>query len=105
MCLAFVRTRYGLPKRESTAIGAWRDARHKHRHDRNPPPGVPIFWYGGSHRAGHVAISLGRGMIISTDFPHTGHIARVRLSAVRRHWGLRYLGWTEDLEGRRIYRR
>jgi cell wall-associated NlpC family hydrolase len=105
LCLAFVRTRYELPKRQHTAIRAWSAARHKHRHDRYPPAGVPVFWSGGSHRHGHVAISLGHGMIISTDLPRTGHVTRTRLSTVERRWGLHYLGWTEDLEGVRIYRR
>ena len=64
-----------------------------------------MFWTGGSHRAGHVAMSLGHGRIISTDLPYTGHVTRTSLSAPGAHWGLRYLGWTEDLEGVRIYHR
>jgi hypothetical protein len=105
LCLGFVRTRFGLPKVESSAIEAWRLAQHKHRYDRHPPAGVPVFWSGGSRGHGHVAVSLGHGMIVSTDIPYTGHVARTYLSAPGRRWGLRYLGWTEDLEGVRIYRR
>jgi cell wall-associated NlpC family hydrolase len=105
LCLAFVRTRYELPRRHHTAIGAWLAAKHKHRHDRRPPAGVPVFWSGGSRGRGHVAISLGHGRIISTDLPRTGHITRTGLSAPGRAWGLHYLGWTEDLEGVRIYHR
>ncbi|HEX3612691.1 MAG TPA: hypothetical protein VHU88_13475 [Sporichthyaceae bacterium] len=105
MCLSFVRTRYHLPRRQHSAYRAWRAAHHKHRHDRRPPAGVPVFWSGGSHHLGHVAISLGHGWIITTDLPRTGHVTRVRLSTIHRRWGLHYLGWTEDLEGYRIYRR
>jgi hypothetical protein len=105
LCLLFVRTRYGVPKRAHTALRAWSAARHKHRHDHYPPAGVPVFWSGGSHRGGHVAISLGHGMIVSTDMPRTGHVGRIRLSTIARRWHLRYLGWTEDLNGVRIYRR
>jgi hypothetical protein len=105
LCLLFVRTRYGVPKRAHTAIRAWSVSRHKHRHDRNPPAGVPVFWSGGSRGGGHVAISLGHGMIVSTDMPRAGHVGRIRLSTIARRWHLRYLGWTEDLNGVRIYRR
>jgi len=103
MCLSFVRTRYGLPIRHHSAIAAWHAARHKHY--GLPPAGVPVFWSGGSRGHGHVAISLGHGRIISTDLPYPGHVTRTTLSAPRRHWGLHYLGWTEDLNGYRIYRR
>lgn len=103
MCLGFVRTRFGLPIRQRSAIGAWRASRHKHY--GLPPAGVPVFWSGGHRGHGHVALSLGHGMIVSTDLPYTGHVTRTTLSAPRRHWGLHYLGWTEDLEGYRIYRR
>jgi hypothetical protein len=41
--------------------------------------------------------------MVSTDFPYTGHIAKGRLSDIAADWGLNYLGWTEDLEGVRIY--
>jgi hypothetical protein len=105
LCLLFVRTRYGVPKRAHTAYRAWYAAHHKHRHDRNPPAGVPVFWSGGSRRGGHVAISLGHGMIVSTDMPRSGHVGRIRLSTISRRWHLRYLGWTEDLNGVRVYRR
>ncbi|HEX3612692.1 MAG TPA: hypothetical protein VHU88_13480 [Sporichthyaceae bacterium] len=105
MCLGFVRTRFGLPIRQHSAIGAWSVSSHKHRWDAHPPAGVPVFWSGGSRGHGHVALSLGHGMIVSTDLPYNGHVTRTTLSAPRRHWGLHYLGWTEDLEGYRIYRR
>jgi hypothetical protein len=103
LCLAFVRTTFRLPAVESTAIGAWHNAKHKHRGDKNPPAGVPVFWSGGYSGAGHVAVSLGGGWIVSTDLPYTGHIAKASLSEIHADWGLNYLGWTEDLEGVRIY--
>lgn len=102
-CLAFVRTTFRLPANQSTAIGAWRTAKHKHRDDSTPPAGVPVYWSGGSSGAGHVAISLGGGQIITTDLPSTGHISVEPLSAIHAEWGLTYLGWTEDLEGIRIW--
>lgn len=103
MCLGFVRTAFGLQRVESTAIGAWDATKHKHRGDSNPPAGVPVFWSGGSSGDGHVAFSLGGGSIISTDLPYPGHISKAQLSDVQAAWGLKYLGWTEDLEGVRVY--
>ncbi|HEX3828689.1 MAG TPA: hypothetical protein VHV82_15600 [Sporichthyaceae bacterium] len=103
LCLGFVRTTFGLPEVQSSAIRAWEAAKYKHRRDANPPAGVPVFWSGGSSGRGHVAVSLGDGWIVSTDFPYTGHIAKGRLADIAADWGLNYLGWTEDLEGERIY--
>ena len=103
MCLAFVRTTFRLPGNEGSAISAWHAAKHKHKHDTHPPAGVPVFWSGGSSGAGHVAVSLGNGWIISTDQPYSGHVSKVKLSKIADDWGLHYLGWTEDLEGVRIY--
>jgi hypothetical protein len=102
LCLAFVRTMFGLPVREPTAVAAWNSAQYRHPADVDPPAGVPVFWSGGVTGAGHVAVSLGGGWIISTDLPAAGYVSEVPLSWVQAQWGLTYLGWTEDLEGVRV---
>jgi hypothetical protein len=61
--------------------------------DRNPPPGALMFW-GTAHRAGHVALSLGGGLIASNDILRIGRIDIVDASAPERLWGAHYLGWT-----------
>jgi hypothetical protein len=103
LCLGFVREMFGLPIKQASAIAAWQTAVYKHIADANPPAGVPVFWSGGSAGAGHVAYSLGDGMVISTDLPAAGYVSEVPLSWIQAKWGLTYLGWTEDLEGIRVY--
>lgn len=68
-------------------------ARMRHHGDRNAPPGSLVFWDTGL-RAGHVAISLGDGMIATNDIDTPGRISVVPASLVERRWGARYLGWT-----------
>jgi TP901 family phage tail tape measure protein len=103
LCQKFVRMALGAPGAASgsTAIGAWGAARFKHRGDRNPPVGTPVYFSGGS--AGHAALSTGHGNIISTDWPHGNTVGRTNISSIERHWGKHYLGWTEDINGKKIY--
>lgn len=70
-----------------------------------PPKNVPVFWSGGAHGYGHVAISDGDGYIWTTDATRTTHgkFTRVKLTWVRANWGLRYLGWSETLNGERVH--
>lgn len=104
-CLVFVRNLYGLPAdgNEPTAIAGWHEAKYKHPGDSTPPAGVPVWWSGGTTGAGHVAISIGSGRIISSDIGPGGTVAEVALTEIHSKWGLTYLGWSEDLEGKRVY--
>jgi hypothetical protein len=72
------------------------------RFDRNPPRGVPVTWLGGSEDNGHRAISLGNGMIRSTDAGGAGKIATVPLSWVEKNWGMSYAGWSTTMNGHLI---
>jgi cell wall-associated NlpC family hydrolase len=60
--------------------------------DRNAPPGALLFWWTG-HRSGHVALSLGDGLIATNDILRPGRIDIVEAVAPERVWGARYLGW------------
>lgn len=102
LCLGFVRTVFGLPGRDPSAIAAWQAARSKHAGDLRPPAGVPVFWSGGG--PGHVAVSTGGGWIVTSDFPSAGRVSKIPISVLHTAWHLRYLGWTEDLEGVRLHR-
>lgn len=97
-CLMYVRTWLEIGSRDASAAEAWRDAGRKHEGDRTAPRGAPVFWAGGSRGYGHIALSLGRGLIRTTDVP-TGRVGVVSLSYVEKYWGQRYMGWTEDLNG------
>jgi hypothetical protein len=57
---------------------------------------------GGPH--GHVAISTGDGNCFSSDILRTGKVDKVPISKIARSWGKTYKGWSEDINGVRIWR-
>lgn len=85
------------------AEDGWKSEPTNAKHfDRNPPRGVPVSYLGGSRDNGHRAISLGNGLIRSTDAGGTGRVATVRLDWPEKTWGLKYAGWSETIDGIRI---
>lgn len=101
-CLRYVREQWEVAALYPSAIEAWQAARFKHPGDRNPPPGAPCFYAGGSY--GHIVINcpgthLG---IRSTDCFSSGHVSDTDIAWCERNWGYPYLGWTEDLNGVRV---
>lgn len=109
MCAKWTREKFGLPALgdfdrdgDADAVDMWQACVLKEAGDRNPPPGVPVFWSGGSKGHGHAAISLGNGMIRTIDRPRSGVVGTVPLGEIERVWGLKYLGWTHDLYGHEI---
>lgn len=102
-CLYFVRIALQVPRRFPTAMSAWQHARYRHR---TPlwaiPAGVPVYTKG-QDSAGHIAISLGNGWVRSTDWPRDGLVGDVRITTLLRKWHHRYLGWSEDLNGVRVW--
>ena len=74
----------------------WLDtpASYKHQGDTNPPAGALMFWEGGQY--GHAALSVGNGMVGSTDIGGTGTYKIVPFTDFKQKWGnLQYLGWTD----------
>lgn len=106
-CQHWTRTIIGVPSvgdwdgdGAADAEDGWKSEPHAHKHhDRTPPAGVPVAYLGGSHDNGHRAISLGNGMIRSTDAGGTGKIATVSLDWPEKYWGLRYAGWSDTMDG------
>lgn len=86
-----------------TAYAAWLGSPGQHPGDRNPPPGVPVYWgpRAGSS-AGDVVISLGNGRVAATDWPHNGVIGETTIDARERQIGRPYLGWTDNILGHPI---
>src|SRR5690606_1494868 len=92
-----------VPGVHPTAIAAYNATKKRHT-GRKPPYGVPV-WFEPSKNvaAGHVAFSLGDGTVLTTNSA-TNRIHRVKISTLEKSWGQPYLGWTEDINGVRIYK-
>jgi hypothetical protein len=56
-----------------------------------------------SSAADHVALSLGDGKCLSTDINGVGTISVALIDDISRRWNGHLLGWTEDLNGYRVY--
>lgn len=111
-CLMRTRALYGAPAigdfdgdGAADAEDGWKATQHKHPTTvpTGIPAGVPVWWGGGSGDHGHVAISAGAGMCWSTDIERTGRYDLVPITRIRDRWGLPLLGWSEDINGVRVY--
>lgn len=97
MCLQWSRERAAIGALFPDAATAWRNAFHRHKGDRDPPRGAMVYWLGGSHGYGHIAVALGGGKVRSTDAGGAGHVATVAVGWVEDHWGLPYAGWADNV--------
>lgn len=97
-CLQWARTRAGIPGRYATAADAARHAHGKHFGSK-PPAGAAVYYTGGSHGYGHIAISVGGGNVRSTDSGGSGHVATVGYRWPVNHWHLHYAGWANNING------
>ena len=107
-CKREVRECYRIAvSRSADAAEAWQQARHRHPEvdPASIPRGVPVFWLGGSDGHGHVSISTGEGGHWTTDLIRPGWFDRTGIARVSRVWtNLRLVGWTEDLDGERVWK-
>jgi hypothetical protein len=97
MCDRFVAQMYGFSSSGyATAVKNWQSTPASLRHpgDWNAPAGALMYWSGGSTGAGHVAISLGNGSIISTDATGPGVVGVIDAKVPTNKWGHPYLGWS-----------
>lgn len=102
ICLIFVRNCFNVGPANTDATAGYKAAQFKHGTSGTPPLGVPLWWTGGTH--GHVAISTGDGSCYSSDILRTGKVDKVPISKIARQWGKTYKGWSEDINGVRIWR-
>jgi hypothetical protein len=101
-CLVWSRTRALIDARYGTASIAWANAADR-RYDRNPPRGAFAYWTGGSKGYGHIAVSLGGGLIRSTDADGAGSVATRHLDWFDTYWpSLTYVGWADNTNGVRV---
>jgi hypothetical protein len=92
-CLHFVARAYGWDASGTKSASIfWATADERHT-DGDPPAGALVFWATGNPD-GHVALSLGRGLVASNDIGGAGTVATVPLAAITDRWHATYLGWT-----------
>lgn len=105
-CLMQVRKAFGIAAKYPTAYAAWLGAGGAagvNTHTLIPAgPNVPIF-FKGRGAAGHIAISAGNGWCWSTDILRPGRWDRVRIEDLAKRWNMKYLGWSETLNGVRVH--
>ena len=93
-CERYMNLSYGLGGGYPTALAHWNAPGPRTVGMSTPPRGALVFWRSGNP-AGHVALSLGGGQVISTDFDGTRYRAGVLhagpITAIDK-WGPR-LGW------------
>ncbi len=106
LCLRNVRAAFAVDAKYPSAQAAWDGAGGKKGADTHtllePPANSPVFWSGGPHGYGHIAIADGHGNVWSTDILRRGKWDKVPINTISRKWGLKYLGWSETLNGVRV---
>lgn len=104
-CKMFVRLAFLVPSDGTPNAGAAWDRAHFKHPTSDPssiPLGVPVFWEMESV-ADHVAVSIGGGIVVSTDWPTSHDVGTVGISTLSNSWHGRLLGWTEDIDGVRVW--
>jgi len=108
MCLAFVRTAYGIPAKYPSAISAWEHCPPSHRfpggRPYHAPVGAALCFSGGAKSFGHIMIAArdfpnGKHAAWSNDLVVPGRIDKVRRNAPVTEWGEHYLGYITQVNG------
>ena len=104
LCLKFVRSCYGVNALYMDAGTAWDKATYKHRTSDagSIPRGVPAF-FETPGTADHIVLALGDGRCLTNDWSAPGTISVAKIADLERAWNAPLLGWTEDLNGVRVY--
>lgn len=102
-CAVFARETFDVPSLGyPSAAVVYKHTKFRHRLG-TPPAGTLVFWLGGSAGNGHVAPSAGGGWVYSNDFKREGKIDKVRIADITAGWHQDYKGWTEDINGVRVW--
>ena len=105
LCLKFVRSCFGVAAKYPNAKIGWENTKYRHTIDDTAdiPAGVPV-WYKTGTKNWHVVISAGNGgMCYSSDVGGRGKIGYIGINALAKAWGITLLGWSEDINGVRVY--
>jgi hypothetical protein len=100
LCDHFVALAYGWGHSgDAYARKTWNNHIEQHIGDKNPPAGALVVWTRKQPpNMGHIALSAGNGMIISTDVPDSGQVGCVPLAWFSKNWpSFQYLGWIQPM--------
>ncbi|MCM0622345.1 hypothetical protein [Nocardioides bruguierae] len=67
------------------------------------PRGAIVYWTGPLSQYGHIAPSLGDGMVLSTDWPR-GRYGKVRADVLAAAWGYTEMFWAPTVNDVRVWR-
>lgn len=96
MCLQATRKLYEVPALYPDAATARAHIEHRAVPETR---GALVWWLGGSHGHGHVAIATGDGYCWSVDIRRPGRFDRVPIDTITREWGLVFAGYSLDVNG------
>ncbi|MDI6911493.1 hypothetical protein [Nocardioides sp.] len=104
-CLKVIRSLFLVDPLYPDAETGWEQAGHRHKTDDTDqiPWGVPVWWVNGRH--GHIALSLGKGRCLTTDYVRTGYLGLARIEQLGPWCGGRLVGWSADVNGVVVWRR
>lgn len=99
-CLKNVRTWFGIPLMYGTAAEAWDGAVYKHPGAR-PPKGLVVpGWFHSANPAGHVALILADGSVVTVNGTTVSHFPSIE--AVELAGFGKYMGYADDLNKVRV---
>lgn len=100
-CELFVERAFNTSSQYPSAIAHYNamNAMGKiHKDDEFTIPAGKIVYFSGSNPFGHVVVSLGNGMVASTDILVQGEISIVNINEIiGGHWRMNYLGWSDPI--------
>lgn len=107
LCQKGTRTALGAPGGAVSAKAAWQSLKGTGKRRRwdpeHPPPvGVPVYFRLDTPYW-HAAISAGNGDIWSTDILRRGRYDKVSIGYLERRWHAKCLGWTTEINGKRVW--
>lgn len=101
-CLIYAREVFGIAAKYPTAWQAWENAQYKHTDQSFPSVPVLVF-FSGAGGDGHVEVYVpGQGFYGSPYNTPTGHIMCATIAQVEQHYGVKFAGWAEDVDGVRV---
>ena len=109
-CLRFTQTAFDAPVAYPTAWDAWLAVDGKHEGDRSSP-GVPVagwfeswgtYGFGEYKNWGHACVLMPDGTLFSSPGSGYGNKWFASIEQAENQWGMRWVGWSEYLNGKQL---